>query len=133
MKTMLGLASFSFAGMLVALSIGAASRPAGGGQGYVVTVTNLTPGQIFSPILVAAHDESTSLFRPGAAASSELALLAEEGDNSALLAALSGQAGVADAQSGPGVVMPGTSQSVLINTAPGTRRDQPGRNARVHE
>ncbi|MBI5612909.1 MAG: spondin domain-containing protein, partial [Gammaproteobacteria bacterium] len=47
---------------------------------YEVTVTNLTRGQSFTPILVATHRPGVALFEPGQPASPELAILAEGGD-----------------------------------------------------
>ena len=57
------------------------------GPQFEVTVTNLTRGQTFTPVLVASHREGVTLFTLGAPASSQLAILAEEG-NTAPLAAL---------------------------------------------
>jgi hypothetical protein len=47
---------------------------------YEVTVTNLTRGQRFTPILAVTHMESASLFRLGEMASPQLRTLAEEGN-----------------------------------------------------
>src|SRR3989441_13093012 len=51
---------------------------------FEVTVTNLTRGQQFTPILVASHQEGVRLFTLGSPASSELATLAEEGNTGPL-------------------------------------------------
>lgn len=47
---------------------------------YEITVTNLTRGQRFTPILAATHMDSVSLFRLGEQASPQLRALAEEGN-----------------------------------------------------
>lgn len=46
---------------------------------YAVTITNITSGQVFTPMLVATHTADMSFFELGAAPSSELADLAEGG------------------------------------------------------
>lgn len=51
-----------------------------GGREYAVTITNLTRGQSFTPILVFSHRPRVTLFEVGSPASSELATLAEDGD-----------------------------------------------------
>ena len=81
---------------------------------FEVTVTNLTRGQILSPLLVASHDSSVSMFTPGAVSSPELAALAEEGNNMPLAVLLGGNASVEDVQSGTGGIPPGASETVMI-------------------
>lgn len=51
---------------------------------YEVTITNLTRGQTFTPILVASHTGAVRLFELGQPASQELAELAEAGDTDPL-------------------------------------------------
>jgi hypothetical protein len=46
---------------------------------YAVTITNITPGQFFTPVLVATHTADVSYFELGEAPSNELADLAEGG------------------------------------------------------
>lgn len=53
------------------------------GPRYEVTVTNLTRGQQFTPILVASHKEGVKLFTLGRPASVELEFLAEDGGTGA--------------------------------------------------
>lgn len=57
---------------------------------YSVTVTNLTKGQTFTPLLFATHAPSVRLFAPGTQASSQLQMVAEEGDTTMLAALLRG-------------------------------------------
>lgn len=110
------------AATLFTLGASSFSAPGGGGRTFEVTVTNLTGGRIFSPLLVAAHTDAVSLFQPGQAASSELALLAEEGDNSMLATLLMGTSGVADVATGSGMVMPGQSETVQVEVLGDARR-----------
>ena len=56
---------------------------------YEITVTNVTRGQSFTPILVATHRAGVKLFTEGSPASPELALVAEDGDTVPLAAKLS--------------------------------------------
>jgi len=89
---------------------------------YEVTVTNLTRGQTFTPILVATHKRSTQLFELGTAASSQLMALAEEGDTSPLATLLEGSADVSDVTIGSGLLEPGESVTVEISSR-GRSRD----------
>ncbi|CAN0081132.1 unnamed protein product [Ascophyllum nodosum] len=52
---------------------------------YRVRVRNLTYMQPFSPVLVVAHTSDVALFQEGLPASDAIKLMAEDGDNSALL------------------------------------------------
>jgi len=47
---------------------------------YEVTITNLTRGQRFTPVLVASHKEGVKLFQLGSPATPQLKTIAEEGD-----------------------------------------------------
>jgi hypothetical protein len=62
---------------LVSLAVGPASAQSD--LRYRVTVTNLTKGQTFTPILLATHDPSIRVFAPGTQASPQIQVLAEEG------------------------------------------------------
>ena len=53
-------------------------------------MTNLTKGQTFTPLLFATHAPSVRLFAPGTQASSQLQMVAEEGDTTMLAALLRG-------------------------------------------
>ena len=102
----------------------APSTPAQGGRPaamFEVTVTNLTRGQPISPLLVVTHDAKTALFVPGQAASPELALMAEDGDNSQLAALASSLPGVHAVASGAAPIGPGGSETVVV-AATGNRR-----------
>jgi len=53
-------------------------------QTFTVKVDNLTNGIYFTPMLVAAHPDTTHIFQPGQAASASLRAMAEGGDISGL-------------------------------------------------
>ena len=69
--------------LLVSSSLALADN---GMQQYEVSVTNITKGQTFTPILAATHTDAVSLFTLGQPASASLALLAEAGNTDALTA-----------------------------------------------
>ncbi|MGH7333259.1 MAG: spondin domain-containing protein [Candidatus Rokuibacteriota bacterium] len=93
------------------------------GPRFEVTMTNLTRGQTFTPVLVASHREGVTLFTLGAPASAQLAILAEEGNTAPLAALLLATPGVRDvADSGPppgGFVAPGQSKTVVVDAGRG--------------
>ena len=76
---------------------------------FDVTVTNLTNGIYFTPLLMAAHDEMTHLYMEGMAASAHLQMMAEGGDISGLSMDL--QSASADIVENPaaGLLAPGAS------------------------
>ncbi len=79
-----------------------------------IKVTNLTQGIHFTPILIAAHDGDTKLFKSGEMASMALQMMAEGGDISALSAMLT----TADKAENPamGLLAPATSTSTMLST-----------------
>jgi hypothetical protein len=81
-----------------------------------VEVTNLTHGVYFTPLLVTAHDGSTHLFSPGAAASASLRLMAECGDISALVADVGGADPDTVINPAGGLLAPGASTTAALDT-----------------
>ncbi len=75
---------------------------------YEITVTNLTKGQTFTPILAAIHSADLELFRLGTPASAPLEILAEAGDTGPLSDALLalGGAVVGAVETAPGLLGP---------------------------
>ncbi len=91
------------------------------GKRFEVTVTNLTLGQRFTPILVATHRKGVKLFELGQAASPQLEILAEDGDTAPLTALLRGMPEVLDVtDSGSllpmGLLSPGGSVTLFVQT-----------------
>ena len=101
--------------LTIAVAAAAPATPAPFGFTYEVTITNLTQGQIFAPVLVATHDDKVAMFRGGTPASDGLALLAEEGDGSMMFATLSASSHVKDVMSGTGPIMPGASETIVVD------------------
>jgi hypothetical protein len=93
------------------------TSPGGGDGSYEVTITNLTPGQTFTPQLLVAHPTAIALFEIGAAATEELAILAE-GGNTVPLMELAIGAG-AHAMTIDGLLAPGASTSGIIDAVEG--------------
>ena len=60
-----------------------------GGQTYKVTITNLTAGQPLTPPILVTHTSRTGIFAVGEEASFGIQQIAENGNNEALLEALS--------------------------------------------
>jgi len=84
------------------------------GARFEVTVTNLTRGQQFTPILVAGHKPNVRLFELGKPASPGLATLAEEGNTAPLAAELAALAGTGDVVSGNALTNPGASTTLVV-------------------
>ena len=84
---------------------------------YAVTITNLTRGETFTPIMVATHTKGTHVFQLGAAASSELSAIAEGGDFGPLSTQLT-ESGVAyDIASNGALLAPGASTTIMVKMA----------------
>jgi len=84
---------------------------------YEVTITNLTPGQSFTPQLVVTHPGDVILFKLGEPASEGLEVLAESGDTGPLTEALGNVA--MDVQTIPGLLGPGQQSSIVVAGHPG--------------
>jgi hypothetical protein len=84
------------------------------GARFEVTITNLTRGQQFTPILVASHKSNVKLFELGKPASTGLAILAEEGNTAPLVAALAALPGTGQVVTGSGLTNPGASTTLVV-------------------
>ncbi len=82
-----------------------------------VSVTNLTQGLIYTPLIIGAHTSDVSLFNTGQVASSQLQAMAEGGDISGLATMLT--TANADIVENPaaGFLMPGMSTTAMLDTA----------------
>lgn len=83
---------------------------------FSVTVTNLTKGQTFTPILVASHRAGVKLFTLGKPASVPLQVLAEAGDTGPLEALLSSSPRVLDVTDSGAPLPPGGSATLVVRT-----------------
>jgi hypothetical protein len=104
-------------GALACIDLPAFAQPR---QKYEVTITNLTRGQRFTPVLVASHTDSLKLFHLGAPASSQLRTLAEEGDVAPLSMLLAADPRVGDVNNSPppppvtNLIAPGASVTIEV-------------------
>lgn len=88
---------------------------------YKVTVTNLTAGQVFSPVLAVSHWKDVSLFELGEEASEPLAALAEGGATQPLIDAFAGNIRVRGAAVSDGPVPPGETVTIMVPINQGGR------------
>ena len=88
----------------------------GGGpaRNYEVTITNITPGQSFTPQLLVTHGQNASLFELGQPASEALEALAEGGATGPLTDAVVNVA--EDVRTVDGLLGPGESVSATISS-----------------
>ena len=86
---------------------------------YEVTITNLTRGQTFTPILVASHEVGVRLFTLGQPASEELAALAESGNIEPLKDSLQSNDQVQDVSNSTDLLEPGKSVTVTVSAGDG--------------
>ena len=84
------------------------------GRRFEVTVTNLTKGQQFTPILIASHIRGLTLFTEGSPASAELRELAEEGDVGPLTDALQRMREAREVVFTSGLLNPGASVTMTV-------------------
>lgn len=83
---------------------------------FNVKITNLTNGIWYTPFLVAAHPDGTSLFEAGQPASANLQAMAEGGDISGLVADLQGLGATIAENPANGMLPPAMSADVDLNT-----------------
>lgn len=102
--------------------ISSSSALASGYATYHVTITNLTTSISFTPILVASHRKSVSIFELGSPANDDLTRVAEGGDTGPLTTTLHANSQVVDVQSSGGLLGPGASVTVIVSAAHGARR-----------
>jgi len=115
--------TFAAAATLCAASlVSAAGAQASGYEreiGYSVTVTNITKGIRFTPVVAASHTRAIALFELGQPASAPLADVAESGSIDALRGVLEDSEAVAGVAASEGLLEPGASTTFTITT---TRR-----------
>jgi spondin N len=100
--------------LAIALSLGLLVVPAQAQNHFRVTITNLTSGQVFTPIMVVSHKADVKLFTLGQPASVDLEHLAEAGDNSELEADLKLNPDVLDIADSGAVLAPGKSVTLTV-------------------
>lgn len=115
------VSSLLLATALISSGIAFAKKPTSqSSTTYEVTITNLTRGQAFTPILVTSHSADIQLFNLGTPASDEIAAMAEGGDIGPLKNMLSQNSSVKTITSSAGLLMPGKSVTVTVVANSGT-------------
>lgn len=84
------------------------------GRVFEVSITNITRGQTFTPILVATHSARIAFFKLASPASDGLAFLAEDGSTALLASELASSGEALDAQTIPGLLAPGATATVQV-------------------
>ncbi len=79
-----------------------------------VTVTNLTQGLHFTPLLVAAHPQSADVFEVGSAASANLQAMAEGGSIDGLATELGNAGAVVESNPAGGLLAPAASATATL-------------------
>jgi len=81
---------------------------------YEVTITNISHGEFFTPIMVASHKHGVKLFELGKPASSELEIIAESGNSNPLKDSLIATGKVLDVAQAEGALPPGQSITLYV-------------------
>lgn len=103
----------SIVGLSIAITFFASDLRA---EMYEVTITNLTRGQVITPPVVFSHWDSFALFVGGDKVRPSLAQLAESGATDPLVEKLKTFERVFDIVTGSGVILPGNSLTVTVET-----------------
>jgi len=101
--------------MLLASSVMFAANAFADGRSYEVSITNLTRGQTFTPLLIAAHKRGPSLYKLGSPASIELATIAESGNPAPLAALLKATGKTVVVKDSGALLAPGATVTMTFN------------------
>lgn len=101
------------------VSLGLLAQPAAAAD-ISVQVINTTRGLHFTPLLVTAHPEGTSLFTVGQPASAPLAMMAEGGEIEGLVNLLAPLNAATSANPAGGLLAPGASATASLTAGEGT-------------
>jgi len=104
------ITSMFFTGLILAPSLAFAHEM------VEVTITNITKGEIFTPIMVASHRRDAKLFTLGQPASTELEILAESGNTAPLTDMLLNSGAAFDVVTSGGVLPPGASVTLKVKS-----------------
>jgi hypothetical protein len=102
-----------FAGSLMCFTLAATAQVFA--RDVQVDVANLSTGNYFTPLLIAAHPASHHLFDVGHAASPQLQAMAEGGDISGLIKDIVSAEGEYVANPAAGLLAPGQTTSVVLD------------------
>lgn len=108
---------FFLLSLITSFSFGIANVQASDEGMYAVTVTNLTRGETFTPIMVATHKKGMHAFKLGDPASAELAAIAEGGDFGPLSTKLTDSGVAYDIATNGALLAPGASTTIMVKMA----------------
>jgi len=103
--------SIAFALATTALSVTSLASAAE----YEVSITNLTAGVHFTPLIVSAHSPDVAMFQTGTEASTQLQAIAEGGDVSSMAALLESVG--ASVGTDTGLLAPGATTTITVNSS----------------
>jgi spondin N len=104
---------------LLAASMLIASSGVANAQDLEITVTNLTAGTYFTPLITAAHTSDLTMFTLGETASPELQMMAEGGDISGLSSILTNADADVNENPASGLLAPATSTTFMMTNMNG--------------
>lgn len=109
--------------LALALAVGVVASPmmASAQDMYHVKITNLTPGQAFTPFLLVTHSPGMNVYLPGTMASAELRAIAEGGNIMPMMEKYTGMMGVMDVEGGDSLTTPGVTTEFMISGMYGYR------------
>lgn len=110
-RSVLGL--LSTAGLSMGLAMSLVSNAAAHGKEYDVTITNLTRGESFTPIMVSTHHANSKMFKLGEAPSDALAAMAEGGATDDLAMSIMSE----NTASNGALLEPGTSTTIRVSAS----------------
>ncbi len=110
------LKSFLSTGLILSASLFTGIANADGNRAFEVTVTNITKGEVFTPIMVASHRHGVKLFEIGEPADQDLEMLAEGGDTVPLSNSLLSSGLALDVVTAEGPLLPGHSVTLSVKT-----------------
>ncbi|PCI60599.1 MAG: hypothetical protein COB35_08625 [Gammaproteobacteria bacterium] len=105
------------ASLLLATTVGTVTSI--NAQELEVTVTNLTQGMYYTPLLISAHPTNMSLYTLGQPATAQLQMMAEGGDISGLSTMLTDASANSSANPAGGLLAPAMSTTAMISTTSG--------------
>ena len=110
------------AGLAVVLCALGATGAFAAQRTYEVTVTNVTKGQTFTPLLVVSHRPGVRLFELGKPAGPEMEVIAEAGNIAPMEALLGTMRGVGDTNTNGALLGPGETVVIAIKADGQARR-----------
>lgn len=102
--------------LVTCLGMAALAAPFTHAADLTVEIENLTRGVFFTPLIVAAHPDTISLFEAGGTASAEVQAIAEGGDISGAEALFDGIGATQSNNPASGLLAPGASATATLNT-----------------